>query len=208
MAEPETKVMRESEKYPVGVLVGQRDTGKTTFMKGDTKLNIPGYVKQKMAEVKLKGVIIVDTMRARESYLEVKKIDHPQQYKSGAVHLIVNAKNAEEMVQWIVDNVTDTFILLEDAVKVVPDRIKGTAYDALIVDSKNIRCPFWSMWHTWMDVPKGFYSKMDLIEIFKIKQHPSVRRNDITNYEEVLEVYKKVQKNKSPFYHESVSNGA
>ena len=200
--------MRESEKYPVKVFLGGRDCGKTTFAVGDNKIGVVGDVPAKVKEQNLKGVIVIDTMRERTTYAQVKKIEHPQQYKSGAVHLIVNTKNCDELVQWICDNVRDTYILFEDAVKIIPQSIRGTAYDAIIVDSKNIHCPITFIYHTWMDVPKGFYSKVDVIEIFKVRQHPVRRKEDISNYEEVVEVYERVLKNENPFYHESVNIGA
>lgn len=200
--------MRESEKYPVGVLIGGRDCGKTTFMRGNTELGIKGYIREKVEAEKLKGVICVDTMRERKEYLNVKKINHPQEYKSGPVHLIVSSNNADECVQWITDHVKDTLIVFEDARKIVPVNITKTAFESLIIDSKNIHCPVWFIFHTWMNVPKGLYSLMDLIEIFKTKQHPSVRKGDIMNYEEVLEAYDRVRLDENPYSHETVSNGA
>lgn len=199
--------MRESEKYPVGVLIGGRDCGKTTFMRGNPELNIPGYIPTKVREQQLTGVIVVDTIRERKEYSILPKISHPKEYKSGPNHLIVNSDNADELVRWICKNVRNTIILFEDARKIVPVNISKTAYEALIIDSKNIHCPVWFIYHTWMNVPKGLYSIMDLIEVFKIKQHPSVRKGDIMNYEEVLEVYERVRDHENPFYHESVKNG-
>lgn len=200
--------MRESEKYPVGTLIGGRDCGKTTYMIGNDELNVEGYVPKKVMEQKLKGVIVIDTQLARDSYRNVKKIKHPSQYVSGAVHLIVTAENRDEMVEWIRLHVTDTFILFEDARNIVPIKIGKTPYEALIIDSKNIHCPVWFQYHGWMAVPKELYTYLDILEIFKIKQHPKNRKSDITNYDEVVEVYERVKNHPNPFHHETVNNEA
>lgn len=200
--------MRESEKYPVGTLIGGRDCGKTTYMIGHDELKIEGYVPKKVREQKLKGVIVIDTQIARDSYKHVKKIKHPSEYVSGAVHLIVNAENRDEYTEYIRLHVTDTFILYEDARNILPLALRKTPYEALIIDSKNIRCPVWFMFHSWMAVPKELYVYLDMLEIFKVKQHPSFRKSDIMNYEEVLEVYERVKKHPNPFYHETANNEA
>lgn len=200
--------MRESEKYPVGTLIGGRDCGKTTYMKGDRTLNITGFIEKKVREQGLKGVIILDTVFERSHYSDVKKIKHPSEYVSGPVHLIVDIEKVDEIVSWIRANVRDTFIMFEDSVKLVPDNFKNTPHHYLVVDSKNIHCPIWFQYHSWMDVPKALYSLLDKLVIFKIKQHPLRRKADINNYEEVLEAYENVMANESPFYNETVNNGA
>lgn len=201
-------MQRESEKYPVGVLIGGRDCGKTTFMRGNRELNIVGFIQTTCMKENLKGAIIVDTMRERKEYADVKKITHPSEYVSGVVHLIVNPETADDYIKFIDNNVKDTFILFEDARKIVPLNISKTAYEALVIDSKNIHCPVWFIYHTYMNVPRGLYSIMDKMLLFKIKQHPSARKSEITNYEEVLEAHEKVQAHHSPYHHETVNNGA
>lgn len=204
---------RPSDKYEVGVLIGGRDTGKTTYMRGNKTLNINGYVAEKIKEESLVGVIVIDTQRERDTYATVTKVTGAElvqghkKYKGGALHVIVDVDTKDEVVKWIRLNVKHCFILVEDAKNIVPKNIGYTEWEKLVIDSKNIFCPVWFMYHTWMAVPKELYGLMDAIEVFKIKQHPVVRRSDIMNYEEVLEVYERVKDHKNPYYHERVKNG-
>lgn len=206
MSAPETK-QRESEKYPVGTLIGGRDCGKTTWMKGNKELAINGFVMDKCVEQRLKGAIIIDTVIEREQYKNVEKIFHPSEYISGVVHLIVPIEKIDEYVAYIRENVKDTFVLFEDSIKLVPPNFMNTQHHYLVVDSKNIHCPVWFQYHCWMDVPRGLYPLLDKLVIFKLKQHPSRRKSEINNYEEVLEAYTRVQANSNPFYNETVNNG-
>jgi hypothetical protein len=201
--------MRESEKYPIGVLIGGRDSGKTTHMKGNPSIGVPSFVEDFCKKSKLKGVIIIDTQIERDSYAEVAKISHPKEYRSGAVHLIVNNENKDEFVEYIRLHVKDTFVLIEDARIIVPTHsVKGTVFESLIIDSKNIHCTVWFMYHTFMAVPKELYGWLDVLKLFKVKQHPINRKRDITNYEEVLKAYNQVQAHRSPFYNKTLKCGA
>lgn len=200
--------MRKSELYPVCVLIGKRDCGKTTFMKGDPNIPVESKVQLHVQLAKLKGAIIIDTMRERENYTEVKKITHPRQYKSGVVHLITSAENIEEQVVYITKYVRDTFIVFEDAVKLVPMAIRKTPFEYLVVDSKNIHCPVFFMYHSFKAVPPAMFMYLDEIQLFKCYGTPKDRKEELLNYEEVVVAHETIMSSKNPFVNINIKSGA
>lgn len=195
-------------QYGVRTAVGARSTGKTTYMIGNAKLGITGFAEKYAREYGM-TVIFLDTIENRPDYAGFQVVPYKKMhlYKGGAIRVIVNTENKNDVIQAIRAKVRDALIVSEDSRTSVPNNIVSTPWEGLIVDSKNIRCSLFFMYHNWKAVPPMMFTYIDELIIFKTKGRPDTRKNDIINYEEVTEAFERVMAHPSQYHHEIASNG-
>ena len=76
----------------------------------------------------------------------------------------------------------------------------------LIGDSKQKNVDIIFMYHNWALAPKDLYRYLDFIEVFKTKDHPVVRKEDMPGYyDDAVKVYNEVQAHPSNFYHKLIN---
>lgn len=191
----------------VNMIIGKRGTGKTVFAKGDHALNITGlfdlYLQKNMK------VLIIDTFD-HPTYRDVKYIPLEKinlKWKKGVYRHYAPLKDIDKVLDHVNQNYWNGALFLEDAVKYLRGRLSDPVLN-LIGDSKQKNVDLFFMYHSWALAPKDLYRYLDYIEIFKTKDSPETRKNDLPGcFNEVFETWTNVMKDPSPFKHLTVDTG-
>lgn len=192
----------------VGIIIGQRGTGKSLFVLGsnysakpeDKALNIKGlfdiYAKKNMK------VLIIDTLD-HPSYRKIPIINQKQilKWKSGIVRTYLEPDSIPDLVNFINQHPSfnNTAIFFEDAGKYT-EKLLPKPFKRLIIDSKQRNIDIVFMYHCWIDTPSNIFTKSDFLHIFKTEDSPNVRKNNIRLFDKVLTAYNQVNSHPSKFY--------
>lgn len=187
-------------------IFGARGTGKTPFVLGapeyDIKGLIPTYLEKDMR------ILIVDTFD-HPSYKGVPLMK-PQQlptWKKGAYRIFVRPDEMPELNKIINECVYNACIIYEDAHK-HQNKSLDKSIMRLIGDSKQKNVDIYFMYHCYALAPKDLYRYLDYLEIYKTKDSPEERKDDMRGYfKEAMEVYNKVMAHESRYYHEPLYTG-
>lgn len=191
----------------VNLILGKRGTGKTTYAIGDPDLNVGGlfnaYLKRDMK------VLIVDTFD-HPAYRNIPIIPHNKinhDWKKGVYRAIAPVHQMPELLNRVKGEVYNTGCFFEDIGKYMRSKLDDAIME-MIGDSKQKNDDLNFMGHNWALVPKDLYRYVDYIEIFKTKDSPETRKQDMPGcYEEVFTAWRKVMDNPNPFYHLTVDCG-
>ena len=185
-------------------IFGKRGTGKTLYLKGDRSLNLKGFIKTYLG--KAMKVLIVDTFD-HPSYRDIPQI-RPEQlskWKSGCYRIFVRADQMPALCALISETVWNCLIVFEDAHKHQYNRIDRSVM-RLMGDSKQKNVDIIFMYHNFGLAPKDLYRYLDYIEIFKTKDSPEVRKDEMPGYyDELKSAWEEVMSNKSPYFHKLVN---
>jgi len=188
----------------VSAIFGMRGTGKTEYLKGNASLNLPGffssYLKKDMK------ILIIDTFD-HPSYRDIKIIKPEQlsKWKKGVYRIFVRVEQMPDLCALISETLWNTLVVFEDAHKHQYNRIDKSIM-RLIGDSKQKNIDIIFMYHNWSLAPKDLYRYLDLIEVFKTKDHPQCRKDDMPGYyHDALKVYDEVKNNSSRYYHKLIN---
>lgn len=190
----------------VGAIFGMRGTGKTEYLKGNESLNLPGLMKPTIEQGK--KVLILDTFD-HPSYFDVPiiKPQDLQYWKKGIYRCFVRPDDMAALNTHInsLKSMWNTLIVYEDAYKHQSEKLDKPIKE-LIIDSKQKNIDMVFMYHSFSMAPKDLYRMLDFIELFKTKDHPSARKDDMPGYyEQALQVYEEVKNNPSRFYHKLIN---
>jgi hypothetical protein len=201
--------MAVSEAYYTTCYIGEKGCGKTTFALGDEAAGIKSHVLEHCRTFNMK-CLFIDNWKDRPGYEKIKviPITELKGFKKGAARVIVAKSERNEIAELIYQHVRNTLIVVEDSRMIVPGNVKETPWEDLLISNKNIACGIVFMYHGFTGVAPLMYQYVDELEIFKTRQHPSARKKDMMKYDEVLTVWERVLKHKSPYYHETVNNGS
>lgn len=187
----------------VSVLVGDRGTGKTTWLKGDPSVNIkglfPSYLEQN------KKVLITDTLD-HPAYREFPMIRMEQipRWKKGVYRLIIRPDEFVPAIEYFQEHIWNALVVVEDAYKVMQERIPKPV-SRYIIDTKQKNVDMIFMYHTWGWVVPKLATICDAFEIFKTEDSPEIRKQAIAGcYNRVLQAYNQVMADPSPFARKSV----
>lgn len=191
----------------INMIIGRRGSGKTEYLKGNESLNIEGIIK--LYVEKGMKVLIVDTFD-HPSYQDIKIIQ-PQEiklsWKKGVYRCFVRLTEIPKLLEIINENFWNGLIVFEDAFKHQRNKLSQEIMN-LIGDSKQKNVDIIFMYHNWALAPKDLYRYLDYIEIFKTKDTPETRKDDMPGcYEEVNETWREVMANTNPYYHLTVDCG-
>jgi hypothetical protein len=188
----------------ISLILGKRGTGKTDYLKGNPKHNlrgfIPLYLKRGMK------VLIVDTID-HPSYRDIPIIKKEQLagWKKGVYRIFCRASEMPELCNLINETLWNTLVVFEDAHKHQDVRIDKSVMD-LMSDSKQKNVDIIFMYHLFAKAPKDLYRYVDFIEVFKTKDHPSVREADMVGYyDAMLSAWNEVMKHPSLYHHKLVN---
>ncbi len=195
----------------VSAIFGKRGTGKTKYVIGDNSLGLPGFIKSYLK--KDMKVLFVDTFD-HPSYREIPIIT-PENlllngkgqpiWKKGCYRIFVRVDQMADLCNLISENVWNTWVCFEDAHKHQYNRIDKSVM-RLIGDSKQKNVDLTFMYHNWALAPKDLYRYLDYIEVFKTKDHPICRADDMPGYyDEALKIYTEVKVHPSPYFHKLVN---
>lgn len=184
----------------VAAIFGMRGTGKTLYLKGSEEFKQAGFIKTYLKRGM--KVLIVDTFD-HPSYRDIPIIK-PEQFsgwKKGCYRIFVRPDEMSDLCNAISENVWNCLVVFEDAHKHQHNKIDRSIM-RLIGDSKQKNVDILFMYHNWALAPKDLYRYLDFIEVFKTKDHPICRKDDMPGYyETALTVYEKVKKHPSRYYH-------
>lgn len=193
----------------VGIVIGQRGTGKSLFVTGskytskteDVKLNIPGLFDTYLNKKNMK-VLVVDTLD-HPAYRKLPVIKQPdfKKWNAGAVRIFMEPDNIKKLVNLInrSPDLNNSLIIFEDAGKytgkILPDEFKR-----LIIDSKQRNIDIIFMYHCFIDTPSNIFTKSDFIQLFKTEDTPHVRKNNLRLFDKVLKCHSEVNQHESKFF--------
>jgi hypothetical protein len=192
----------------IGVILGKRGSGKTDYLKGNPKHNLPGiiptYLKKDMK------VLIVDTID-HPSYRDIKVIplDKIPYWKKGVYRIFVPRQDIAALNKFLKDqpSMWNSLIVYEDAYKHTSVRIDKSLVE-LMGDSKQKNIDIIFMYWSWAQAPGDLYRMLDIIELFKTKDSPDVRKDYILDYyDEAIAAWNKVRNHPSQFYHTLIDTG-
>lgn len=184
----------------VGLIIGQRGTGKTSFIKGDKKVNVPGLIP--IYQKKNIKVLIIDTLD-HPAYRDVPILPQTKfkQFNKGVVRLFMEPDNILKLVDLIntSPHLNNTFIIFEDAGKYT-EKSLPKAFKRLIIDSKQRNIDILFCYHCFIDTPANIFTKADYIQLFKTEDSPVVRKNNLRLFDKVNNAYNEVKKHSNNFY--------
>lgn len=192
----------------IGVILGKRKSGKTDYLKGNPKHNLPGiiptYLKKDMK------VLIVDTID-HPSYRDIKIIpmDKIPYWKKGVYRIFVPRQDIPKLNQFLAaqPSMWNSLIVYEDAYKHT-SRVIDKSLIELMGDSKQKNIDIIFMYWSWAQAPGDLYRMLDIIELFKTKDSPDVRKDYILDYyDEAIAAWNKVRNHPSQFYHTLIDTG-
>lgn len=192
----------------VGIIIGQRGTGKSLFVLGskysakpeDKALNIPGILE--IYEKKQIKVLIVDTLDhpAYRQIPIIKQADF-KKWNKGIVRTFLDPDNMLPFVDMLNNskNMVNSAIIFEDAGKYT-ERSLPRQFKRLIIDSKQRNIDIIFMYHCFIDTPSNIFTKSDFLQLFKTEDSPIVRKNNIRLFDKVMNAYDQVNINTSKFF--------
>ncbi len=192
----------------ITAIMGDRGHGKTPFIIGDAEHNVTGIIDSSKYLERGMKVLIVDTYdhpTYKKLNVPIITIDQIPKWKKGIYRFICSDFDAFEQV--IVNKHTGLFncaVIFEDAYKIIPQKL-SKAFCSFLLDTKgrNVDCLF--LYHAWGFVPKDLYRLLDAFEIFKMGEHPVIRKGEMSGcYERVCQVFDEVMKNPNKYYHKSL----
>lgn len=187
-------------------IFGARGTGKTAYLLGDESCGIKGLVKTYLA--KGMKVLIIDTFD-HPSYKSVPTIK-PKQLTgklSGANRIFVRSEQMPELNKIIKETVYNTLLVYEDAYKHQFGKLDKSVME-LIGDSKQKNVDILFMYHCFALAPKDLYRYLDYLEIFKTKDTPEERKQEMSGYfGEAMQAYNQVKANPSRYFHKTLYTG-
>lgn len=192
----------------VGIIIGQRGTGKSLFLlgskysakSGDEKLGIPSLID--IAQKNGLKVLIVDTIdHPAYRKIPVLKQSDFKKFSAGVFRVWHEPENMRAFVHLIntSENLNNTFIVFEDAGKYTEKNLP-MEFKRLIADSKQRNIDILFMYHCFIDTPANIFTKSDYIQLFKTEDSPKVRKNNLRLYEKVEAAHNEVKFHKSRFY--------
>ena len=188
----------------VSAIFGKRGTGKTVYLKGSEEFSQPGFIKAYLS--KGMKVLIVDTFD-HPSYRDIAiiKLELLSGWKKGVYRIFVRVEQMPDLCNLISETLWNTLLVFEDAHKHQCNKIDKSVM-RLIGDSKQKNVDIIFMYHNWALAPKDLYRYLDFIEVFKTKDHPVVRKEDMPGYyDDAVKVYNEVQAHPSNFYHKLIN---
>lgn len=192
----------------VGIIIGQRGTGKSFFVlgskysakPGDENLKKPGIIE--IYEAKKMKVLIVDTLD-HPSYRKIPIITQQNflKWNAGIVRTFVDPDNMLPFVNMLntAPNMVNTAIIFEDAGKYT-EKSLPRPFKRLIIDSKQRNIDLIFMYHCFIDTPSNIFTKSDYLQLFKTEDGPIVRKNNMRLFDKVQAAYDQIKTNPSPFF--------
>lgn len=189
----------------VGIF-GRRGSGKTEFFKGNDQLGLRGLIRPSLQRGK--KFLIVDTID-HPSYRDIPQM-FPEQlhrWKKGVYRIWVRPDEMPALNKLIneLPSMWNTDIGYEDAYKHQSVELDKSIVE-LIIDSKQKNIDMFFFYHTFSMAPKGLFRLVDYIELFKTKEHPKVRKDDMIGYyDDAVRIFNEVSANPSPFFHRTIN---
>ncbi|MEZ5047486.1 MAG: hypothetical protein R2831_10895 [Chitinophagaceae bacterium] len=176
----------------IALLVGARNTGKTTFGK------------QLVDASMHKKILVVDTFE-HPSYSEYETIQTEMlpRWKRGRKRIVLNSDVDEDM-NTIATCVSNTLVIFEDCTKyIVGDLTRPIR--SIIFDSKQKNNDLIFMYHGFSFIPPKVLSNANSITLFKISEKIKRYEAKIPYYESIEAAHNKIQASKNQYTHITIA---
>lgn len=186
----------------VSGIFGKRGSGKTDYMIGNAQHNIPGVFKSYLKRgIK---VIVIDTFD-HPSYRQfpIIPMNRFADFKQGVGRILVKSQDIPALNLFLNShpNTWNSLLVYEDARKHTYKTVDKSLME-LIGDSKQKNIDICFMYHCFAHAPKDLYRYLDYIELFKTKDSPMRRREELEDcLDEAMTAYEKVKNHPNKFYH-------
>ncbi len=200
--------MEKPEFNKVTAIFGERGSGKTEYLRGNPAFGLPGFIRGYLK--KDMKVLIVDTLD-HASYRDIARlpIAKLQGWNKGVYRCWVEPDEMPDLTTYInqLDSMYNTFIVFEDAYKHM-ENLVPKPMSRLMIDSKQKNIDMVFMFHGFSFAPPKLFGLIDLIEIFKTKDHPECRKTKMRGYyDDALKLYEEVKASANPYYHKLIVTG-
>jgi hypothetical protein len=149
------------------LVVGNRGTGKTTFLQGNSAVKVPGIIPTYQRRKPGQKVLILYNMD--NPVWQQYPIISPEQvsrWKSGICRYIFSDINeAAEQLK----NLKDTVLIFEDATSYIEHKLAGP-FKSLLLDSKQNNNDIFLVFHFLMAVPRDISRIADYLVVFKTNE--------------------------------------
>ena len=189
-------------------IFGKRGTGKTVFTVGDSKLKVLGLINLYLK--KHIKVLIIDTIdHPAYRHIPTMPMEKLKFWKSGVYRVIIKSEDIAKL-NYILNSslsIWNTALIYEDCRKHTFKTI-DKSFAEILGDSKQKNNDIIVMYHNFGECPNDLFRKLDYIQCFKTMDSPYCRKAAMPGfYDNAMNIYEQVKKNKNPFYSELIDTG-
>lgn len=200
--EKQRKDVQSPNFNKVTAIFGERGTGKTEYVKGNDELKLPGFIRTYLA--KNMKILFIDTIdHPSYSDIEILPVEKLSTWKKGVYRIFVDEDDMPQLIKYInsLPSIWNSCLIFEDAYKHMEDRVPKPI-SKLCIDSKQKNIDVIFLYHGFSFAPPKLFGLLDLIEVFKVLDHPECRKAKMRSYyPTALATYNKVMAHPSPYYH-------
>lgn len=180
------------------IIVGDRGTGKTTYLKGDPSIQIPGILYSIQQKDPEKKILVVDTFD-NPVWRHFKAIQPHElhKWKTGPVRCWSSDTNL--LLDLISKVIYNAVVIFEDATKFIPSRLTKETKQ-FILDSKQKNLDIFFIFHYLMAIPNDLSRISDIMVIFKTKEIFTQSLRAKFPNPAIEQTFLQVQKHKSWYY--------
>lgn len=183
-------------------LLGARGTGKTTFILGDKAAGISSKLLDLFLKIKKMKILIV-CCEDSPVYRHINLITKTQftAFKTGIARVIINPEDINTFCRFLTDsnNLYNTLLIFDDARNHSSKNI-CKELNRILNNTKQQNVDIFFMYHSFGEMPRDLYRKIDYIQLFKTTDSPTVRRHEMAPYyNEIMKVYETIKKSSNRF---------
>lgn len=177
------------------LILGKRGTGKTYYGKEIIKTYQEFQPNMK--------ILVMDTFD-HPSYREIPEIslDLLKRWDKPATYRIYKG-NKSKILDVISEYMYNSVIIFEDARKIIK-KVLPKNVEEFIIDSKQKNLDLIFMYHGFTFCPLDLLRYADDVVMFKCA-NPIMRKNDILNFEEIYEAWKKIKNDPFPYAKKTIN---
>lgn len=197
----------EKRVNTINVVIGDRGTGKTTFIQGDKLLKIKGVLAAYDNSQSIKKQLIVDTFdNPVWKHIPIITIEQLPQWKKGNYRLF--GSDTDLLLSEIEQNCYNTVIIFEDATKFIK-RYLTKEIERLLYDTKQKNIDVWLIYHHMWAVPNDLIRIADTLTLFKTGDNfDNALFSKYGRNPHIEKLFKDVSKHENQYYCKSIKLGA
>lgn len=199
----------EAEGEKISLAVGGRDTGKTTYVRGNKELNVEGFFEMYLnAGIK---ILIIDTIdHPKYQDIPIMPIDMLHRFQSGIYRIIIpDEEDFPLLYEMLIHcrNLDYMFLVFEDASKYCYEKLHRRL-KRFLLDAKNRHIGVLFMYHAWEWIPNGLCKLINLLQVFKTADSPELKKRQMPGYFEMaMIIYERVKSHPLAWYSEMLITG-
>lgn len=175
--------MAELRNNKVILLIGRRGAGKTFYARNFINEYRKAHVQQK--------ILVVDTFR-NPKYLDIPvvELDMIERWRRANTYFCFDSDT--RLINATLQNLYNALVVYEDATKFFDSNSLPLDLKKYVIDTKQKNVDILMLFHGFTFCPPQLFRLCDEIIILKTNDTPKNRKNDIPNYEYLLECHEAV----------------